>query len=220
MPTPKNCKLCKLGCGKAVPGHGPKAPRLIVVSDYPGKNETEQGLNMVGKAGQLMRSALKNVVGVDPETEVFFMNVIRCEPGDQKVTPAMLTSCRRWTQEDLREVDCNLILIAGAQAFETMLPNIYEQEKLKDKKFGVGHAHGSVYQHLGKTYMVTWNPAAIEANSFRAPDGNILKILDGLPKKAELSTCFPTGSMPKLFVQDLERLKMIVETHYGIPAQA
>lgn len=215
MPTPKNCRLCKLGCGKAVAGHGPKTPKLIVVSDYPGKAESEEGKNMVGKSGQLLRKALQNVVGVDPETEVFFMNVIRCELGDNKLSDAMLTACRRWTQEDLREVDCNLILIAGGVAFETMLPDIFRQEKLKDKKFGVSHAHGSVYQSLGRTYFVTWNPAHIEGNAFKAPEGNILKILEGLPRRPVLETCFPTGSMPRMFVEDLQQLKALVDARYA-----
>lgn len=220
MPTPKNCKLCKLGCGKAVPSHGPSKPKLIVVSDYPGAVETKEGLNMAGKSGQLLRRALQNIVGVDPETEVFFMNVIRCDPMGEKVTDPMLTACRKWTQEDLRDVDCNLILIAGAQAFETMLPGVYGQEKLKDKRFGVSHAHGSVYQYLGKTYLVTWNPANIEGNAFKAPDGNLLSILDGVSKRTEVSICFTTGSMPSFFVKDLQRLKLLVEERYGIPTQA
>jgi len=215
MSTPRNCKLCKLGCGKAVPGHGSLKPKLIVISDYPGKQEAEQGKNMVGKAGQLLRRALKNIVGIDPDTEVFFMNVLRCEVGDNKVNDSMLSACRKWTQEDLREVDCNLVLIAGGLAFETTLPNIYSQEKSKDKKFGISHAHGSVYQHMGKTYLVTWNPASVESNSFRAPDGSLLNILDGIEPRQELNTCFPTGSMPALFVKDLARLKELIEVRYG-----
>lgn len=215
MPTPKNCRLCKLGCGNAIPGHGSLKPKLIVISDYPGKQEAEQKLNMVGRSGQLLRRALKNIVGVDPDTEVFFMNVIRCEVGDQKISDAMLTACRKWTQEDLKEVDCNLVLIAGGLAFETILPNIHAQEKSKDKKFSISHAHGSVYHHLGKTYVVTWNPANIEANSFRAPNGNLLEILGGVKPRDDLFTCFPTGSMPAMFVKDLKRLKSLVEARYG-----
>lgn len=211
MPTPKNCKLCKLGCGKAVPGHGPKKPKIIVVSDYPGKAETDEGKNMVGRAGQLLRRALTNIVGLDPDNDVFFMNVIRCDPEGQKVSDNLLTACRKWTQEDLREVDCSLILIAGALAFETMLPDIFAAEKIKDKKFGVSHAHGSVYQSLGRTYFVTWNPTSVENNSFKAPDGDILRVLQGLPRRPVLDICFPTGSMPWLFVRDMQRLKALLE---------
>lgn len=211
MATPKNCKLCKLGCGKAVPSHGPKKPKLIVISDSPGRQETEQGKNMVGKPGQLLRKALKNIVGVDPDSEVFFMNVLRCELGDNKVNDAMLAACRKWTQEDFKEVDCNLVLIAGSLAFESTLPNIFQEEKSKDKKFSIAHARGSVYHHLGKTYLVTWNPISVEANSFKAPNGNVLDILDGINSRTELFTCFTTGSTPSLFVKDLTKLKLLME---------
>ena len=218
MSTPKNCKLCPLGCGSAVAGHGPKKAKLIVVSDYPGKIEAEQGLNMVSKSGQLMRRALQHVVGIDPESEVFFMSIIRCmKPEKDKITDAMITACRRWTTEDFKEVDCNLVLIAGALAFETLLPDVYAQEKAKDKKFSVSHAHGSVYQHLGRTYLITWNPTHIEANTFKAPEGNLLSIIEGLDRRPNLQNCFTTGSMPALFVKDLQRLQAIVEARYGIP---
>jgi uracil-DNA glycosylase family 4 len=204
----RNCTLCKLKCGAAVPGHGPTEPKLIVISDYPGKKETEEGKNMVGRAGQVLRSALRNIVGIHPENDVFYLNVIRCEPGENKIGKSEITACRRWTNIDLQNTKCDMILIAGSLAFEVMLPQIIEQEKLKDPEFNISRAHGSIFQHLGRNFMVTWNPAHVEQNKFK-------RIVGGSERRPIYEDWFTTGSVPDLFTRDMQKLRQALIQRYG-----
>lgn len=204
----RTCRLCPLGCGAAVPGHGPSEPKLIVISDHPSKKETEEGKNMVGRAGQVLRNALRNIVGIHPEKDVFYMNVIRCEPGEKKVGQKEITACRRWTTADLQSLKCDIILIAGSLAFETMLGPIIEQEKQKDSEFNLSHAQGAIYQHLGKTYVVSWNPASVEQNKFK-------RVVGGTDRKPIYEDWFPTGSVPWLYTQCMEKLRALLIERYG-----
>lgn len=209
----RNCHNCKLGCGQAVPGAGPDKPRLIVISDYPGKKEVEYGFPMAGDSGQLLRRALSNVVGLNPEKEVFYTNVIRCYPNDDKgenlVGEAELIACKRWTTEEFKNIDCNLVLIAGGTAFKTILPHFYEAERLAVKSFNIAKAHGNIYTYMGRTYLVTWNPAYVMMNKFKDP-----RKLAGKPQKGvQIPDWYPLGSMAYFFLQDMLKLKELIITY-------
>lgn len=210
----RNCKLCKLGCGKAVPSHGPTRPKIMVVSDYPGKKEMEVGQHMVGKAGSMLRRALGNLVGLDPEQDVYFMSVLRCDPGDasKDQLKGPITACRRWTVEDLRAVECDVVLITGDLAFETLLPHVVEQEKAKDPDFNLSRGHGMVFQHLGKTYMITWSPNMVERNKF--------KRLTGWHRGKPIAEDWhPRGSVPDLFKRDLLKLRELLVSRGFTPRE-
>lgn len=209
----RNCQLCKLGCGKAVPGKGSKSPLLIVLSDQPGKKESETGRPMEGGGGQLLRAALKNIVKLDLESEVYFDYVIRCEPKEGvTVGKSELAACRRWTDRMLKEVNGDLILVAGGLAFESLLPLYIEQEKAADKDFNLSRAHGRVLQQMGKTYMLTWNPNMVAQHKFKRRVG-------GTDARPLFEDWYPTGSVPWLFKQDMVKLKELVDAkraaYYG-----
>lgn len=210
----RKCNRCKLGCGKAVPGFGSLAPRLIVFSDYPGKKETESGKPMMGPAGQLLRKSIAHYLGLNPDTEVFYDNVIRCETSDPKAE--QITACKYWTNETFKNVQCDIVLIAGARAFETLLPQVFQREQLKDKDFNTSRAHGRVFEHMGKIYFVTWNPAHVAQYTFKDPK---TKAMTGRGKY-EYKTWAPTGSVTKLFVEDMKRLGQLIQQHEAARAGA
>lgn len=198
----RNCKLCKFGAGRAVAGRGPAEPKLIVFADYPNKKDVEEGKPMAGKVGQLMRRALSNLVGLNPDTEVYFSHVIRCVPTDD-VGDAEVARCRTWTQEDFKTVKCDLVLVAGTLAFETLLKPIIVQEQGENEGFKLDKAHGRVYRYNGKLWMPTWSPGYVE--NFKVKD----------PRDPDYPDWHPTGSIPWLFQRDLLKLKALLEKHYG-----
>lgn len=198
----KNCRNCKLGgSGQAVPGCGPQKPKLLVISDYPNKKEVELAKPMSGQAGQLMRDALKNIVGLE-DHEIFYDNVLRCGH-DGKYGAVELAACKKWTTETLTTVDCSTVLIAGSLAFEQLLPQVIEQEQAKDSKFNLAKAHGNTYSYGGKDYLVTWSPSFVSAHSVK-------KIVAGTGKNAVVKPWYPTGGIPALFIKDLKKLKKLI----------
>jgi len=206
----RNCKMCRLGCGQAVQGSGPRKPKLTVFLDHPGKKDTESGKPLMSKAGQVLRDALRNLVGLDPDTEVFFDYVLRCEPDGKQKQPEY-TACKRWTTETLRDIDTDVILIAGSHAFEQLLPHVIQQEQQIDPKFNISKAHGKTYQHLGKLYFITWSPNVIEQN----------KVYKGVGEGRNMvaKPWFPRGSTPELFIRDMKKLRALLEARQA-PASA
>lgn len=182
------CTICKLGRGRTVPGEGPTVPRLIVVSDYPGAKEGELRRPFMGESGNLLRNALRNVVGLDVEKDVFFTNALKCAPLNEKVTPKELGRCRKWLDKELTLVQSRVILIAGDQARLQLLPTI---------KGAINKLHGSVYVDPLKSwrYFLTWNPAYVHQFSSFDSEGR---------------RNFHEGSVPWLFLQDMLKLKEIL----------
>lgn len=203
----RNCRNCKLGgSGQAVPGCGSKTPKLLVISDYPNKKEAELGKPMSGQAGQLMRDALKNIVGLT-DNDIYYDNVLRCTH-DGKYGAAELAACKKWTSETLNTVDCPIILVAGSLAFEQLLPQVIEQEQAKDPKFSLAKAHGNLYNYAGRSYLVTWSPAFISAHTVK-------RIVAGKGRDAVVKPWYPTGGVPALFIKDLKKLKKLIEERQG-----
>lgn len=180
-----SCFNCKLAKGRTVPGGGNTQPKLIVVSDYPGSAETKERKPLIGKSGQLLRKALKNVVGLDPDLDVFYTNVLKCEPAGNPVTDRELQQCKPWLNKELNLVSCKYILVAGSQAKKILLPQVTEE---------VSKIHGQIFQDQLRGYkmLVTWNPAYIEQFSAFDDKGNRL---------------IQTGSVPWMFMNDMKKLK-------------
>jgi DNA polymerase len=187
------CKACKLA-GVTVPGEGPTEPKVIVVSDYPGGAEVKFRRPMMGPSGKLLRAALSSYVGLDIEKEVFITNVLKCAPKDMDVTARELNTCRSWINKEFKQVKCKLFLVCGEKAKNSLLPHLADQ--------GISALHGHVYadQLTGNKYVITWNPATIEQFSAFDEDGERL---------------FTTGSVPWLFLKDLDKLKALLAETYG-----
>jgi len=187
------CKACKLGEGITVPGEGPTNPKLIIVSDYPGNQETKLRRPMMGPSGKLLRSALASYVGLDMERDVFITNVIKCPPKKLDVTEKELNACRKWINQEFKLVQCKIIMICGERAKTSLLPHV---------ESGIGKIHGKVFTDplKGYKYLVTWNPATIEQFSSFDLDGD---------------RQFKTGSVPWMFLKDLDKLKQLLEETYG-----
>ncbi len=180
----RKCNKCKLSCGASVGGYGVPNPKLIVISDYPGREEMKTNIPFSGVTGKVIRYALKNMVGIDPDTEVYMTNVIKCPPGDG-VGPKELHACSHWLSQEMQYLPMHIpILIAGGLAKQVMLPHIEE---------GLGEVHGTVVQHHGRTYFLSWNPAYVDKYTFS---------LDGGLTKAR-----PVGSVSWMYERDMKRLR-------------
>jgi uracil-DNA glycosylase family 4 len=172
-----NCLACKLGRGRTVPGSGSVSA------------ETRERIPLIGKSGQLLRRGLKSIVGLNPEEDVFYTNIIKCEPAGQTVTEREIQACKSWLNKELGKVTSKVILIAGSQAKKALLPQVEED---------VSKIHGQVFQDQlrGFKMLVTWNPAYVDQFSAFDEKGNRL---------------IQTGSVPWMFMNDLKKLKELLD---------
>jgi DNA polymerase len=75
-----DCRACELSeRNPPVPFYGPVPAHIAVLGEGPGKEETKQGRPFVGPAGQVARTAMRDV-GLDDEA-MTWLNVTCCWPG-------------------------------------------------------------------------------------------------------------------------------------------
>jgi len=117
------CRRCELGSSRqqVVVSRGNPRARLMVIGEGPGAQEDASGQPFVGRSGQLLDQMLASVA-IDSNQDAYICNVVKCRPPDnRKPTPAEMAACRPWLEQQIREVDPALILLAGATALEGVL---------------------------------------------------------------------------------------------------
>ena len=78
------CKKCPLfeGRTKLVFGDGDPHAKVMIIGEAPGKNEDEQGVPFVGRAGEQLAQLLE-ISGLSRD-EVYIANVIKCRPPNNR----------------------------------------------------------------------------------------------------------------------------------------
>ena len=151
------CPRCKLSKTRTniVFGQGNPKAELMFVGEAPGRDEDEQGLAFVGKAGQLLTKIIE-AMGSKREG-VFIANLLKCRPPDNRnPEPDELASCRPFLDEQIRLIGPKVIVTLGAFATQAIL----ETEE------PIGRLRGSWREAKGVRVMPTFHPSFL----LRSPD--------------------------------------------------
>ena len=119
----RQCQRCPLAQARTqvVVARGNPAARLLLIGEAPGAEEDRLGIPFVGRSGQLLDRLLIGA-GLDPETDLYVVNGIKCRPPDnRRPTPAELAACRPWLERQIALVNPALILLVGATALQAVL---------------------------------------------------------------------------------------------------
>ena len=116
-----HCDDCTLS-GQMVRGSGVRGRYAIVgeAPEAPGATEVRQRKPFVGKSGQLLRRAL-TLVGVDPETDVWYTNACLCRPEQGTPEANDVQACRGRLITELAAARPQRILTLGAVAAMAVL---------------------------------------------------------------------------------------------------
>jgi len=191
IPFDRHCRACPYGKENAVGGAGPDdltAVRLLVISDYPGHYEVQEGYPFVPKppvyendrrrklrmswanAGAALRYALGQL-GLNGYDDCWLTNVLKCSPAAEsgKVRETELDTCTRlWLHQEvwqLHLVNPRLpIWLAGNQALAG-----FRRAFKPFPKGGVNDFRRRVVYWLEHPVVVTWNPATYCRSEFRTP---------------------------------------------------
>jgi len=116
------CLRCKLGAGRTniVFGQGNPRADLMFVGEAPGRDEDEQGLAFVGRAGQLLTKIIE-AMGKTRE-DVYIANVLKCRPPNNR-NPERdeVETCRPFLHEQIRLVSPRAIVTLGTFAAQALL---------------------------------------------------------------------------------------------------
>jgi DNA polymerase len=144
------CTLCPLHKTRinAVPGEGPETSRVMFVGEAPGAREDESGSPFVGRSGDLLTSMMEDI-GLSRDT-VFITSILKSRPPKNRTpTQAEITACRPYLEQQIEIINPKIIVLLGGVAISSLIG-----------PWKVSEAHGKFYETGGRTYFMTYHPAA------------------------------------------------------------
>jgi len=117
------CERCSLHKHRiqVVDFDGNVRAKVAIVGDSPGNEEDACGIPFKGSDGKLLRKMLLKV-GVNPSTDAFLINAVRCRPmGNATPSETNLEACRVWWLRQLSLVRPALIVTVGSVATSAIL---------------------------------------------------------------------------------------------------
>lgn len=152
----KNCQNCPLGSTRKnfVFGVGNPNAKIMFVGEAPGREEDEQGIPFVGRAGQLLSRMLASI-GLSRE-DVFIANVLKCRPPQNRdPLPEEIAHCEPYLKKQLRLISPRLIVALGRIAGQVLLRREASLSQLRE----------TVHLYEKIPLVVTYHPAALLRNS-------------------------------------------------------
>jgi DNA polymerase len=157
----ENCQRCKLSKSRTniVFGQGNAHAELMFVGEAPGRDEDEQGLAFVGRAGQLLTKIIE-AMGRKRD-DVFIANVLRCRPPhNRNPEPDEVASCRPFLEEQIRLISPKVIVTLGTFAAQALL----------ETDESIGRLRGRWQAVRGVRVMPTFHPAFLLRSPERKKD--------------------------------------------------
>lgn len=145
----EKCSICKKDkIGKAVPGEGSADAEIVFLGEAPGKTEAESGRPFIGRAGKVLRSLITEA-GLKDE-DVFITSPVKYLPKYVTPTPRDVAHGKIHLDKQLSVINPKVIVLMGRIAALAML----------NKNISVAKEHGSIIKQDGRTYLITYHPAA------------------------------------------------------------
>ena len=96
---------------RLVIGRGSVIADLLIIGEAPGAQEDFEGKPYVGKSGKLLNELLIKA-GIDYKEDVYFCNVIKCRPpNNRKPTAREINIHKPWLLQQIKLVDPKFILL-------------------------------------------------------------------------------------------------------------
>ena len=157
----EGCPRCKLSKTRTniVFGQGNPKAELMFVGEAPGRDEDEQGLAFVGRAGQLLTKIIE-AMGKKRE-DVWICNVLKCRPPNNRNPEAdEVASCRPFLEEQIRLISPKAIVTLGTFAAQALL----------ETDEPIGRMRGRWRSAHGTRVMPTFHPAFLLRSPERKKD--------------------------------------------------
>ena len=151
------CSRCKLHSTRThlVYGVGNPSADLMFVGEAPGRDEDQQGIPFVGRAGQLLT---KIIEAIDlNRDDVYIANVIKCRPpNNRNPEPDEIQTCQPFLFGQIDVIQPKVIVALGAFAVRTLLQS----------EEAISRLRGRVFDYRGAKLVPTFHPAYL----LRSPD--------------------------------------------------
>lgn len=157
------CGACKLfkGCNSpkmSVSGKGRR--KILIVSDYPGRNEDDQGKAFVGESGQYLQKVLLSH-GIEMRQDCWLTNALICRPKKEIKDNKYVDYCRPNLLKIVEELKPEVILLLGVRAIESLIGYLWKEDTNGVNRW-LGYKIPS--QKLNSWIICSWNPAYLVRN--------------------------------------------------------
>lgn len=150
-----DCQRCGLSKGRnhIVFGAGNTSARLVLVGEFPDRDEDQQGLPFVGEAGPLFERILF-AMGLKRE-DVYVCNVQKCHPPKNRdPLPEEIAACEPFLKRQLVSLQPQVIVTLGLFAAQTLL----------DTSQSISSLRGHWRSYEGFAVLPTYHPAFLLQN--------------------------------------------------------
>ena len=126
-----NCLACKLDKDCQSPkmkatGRGKK--KILVIAEAPGEAEDKRGIQLIGKAGRLLRRNL-DAEGIDLDNDCIKISAVNCRPANDKTpTDKQIEYCKPFVDQVIKDTKPELILLCGHVALKSFLMNKWKKK--------------------------------------------------------------------------------------------
>lgn len=155
------CRECALWQTRTnvVFGTGNREAEVLLIGEGPGKNEDEQGVPFVGRAGQLLDDMLA-MIGLSRE-KVYIANMVKCRPPENR-DPLNVEqeACIGYLRRQTKLLKPKIIVCLGRIA----------AMKIIDPEFKISRQHGQWFERGGVSMMALYHPAALLRDPRRRPE--------------------------------------------------
>lgn len=126
------CGLFKTCITPRMPVTGDGELGILIIAEAPGETEDEEGVQLVGKAGKLLRTTLKKL-GYDLDRDCWKTNALICRPktGEGKnrtPTKAEIEYCRPNVIQVIKETKPRIIIPLGGVAVESVIGHLWHED--------------------------------------------------------------------------------------------
>jgi DNA polymerase len=150
-----DCIRCKLHKGrtKIVFGDGNPNAKLLFIGEGPGRDEDQQGLPFVGRAGKLLNQMIE-AMGLH-RSDVYICNVVKCRPPENRAPERdEVEACSPFLLRQIDLVAPQVIVCLGSIAAQTIL----------ETTRGISQFRGQWLEFRGRKLMATYHPAYLLRN--------------------------------------------------------
>lgn len=129
--TISRCGLCGLnrGCiSPKMPPTGKGRKGILICAEAAGHVEDQEGEQLIGEAGQLLRGILKGL-DVKLDKDCWKTNCVICRPPKNKTPSAkQIESCRPNLMNTIKKLKPHTIILLGASAIKSLIPIVWKDD--------------------------------------------------------------------------------------------
>lgn len=162
----EKCWVCKKDkIGMAVPGEGSADANIVFVGEAPGKKESETGKPFVGRAGNLLRQNISEVLEIS-DKDVYITSPVKYLPKHVTPKPEEIAHGRIHLLKQLRIIEPQIIVLMGSVAAQAVLGEKIPLSKWHGHFYDPNLLNGGLAKDIkleGKIdprYFIIYHPAA------------------------------------------------------------